>query len=355
MVSSFRRVLRGVCDCEFLLDHNLKIQGWMVISREAPWLIIIHYLCKRLAKPGCQVETMTNFNEETYSNWPQFLGWSSIRMIWYLVCVYCKPCCGIWTYCCVDAFVSSNVCQQCFGILQFDELNWINYRFILLGCWFQIPLKPFECSMLARMVISIWQISHQYNTAVLIWFSWVESIWHQPYLILSMSMIEAPKKAIRSACSTCWWATRNCRDGVYSAPGRPTGATRRELESCSIWAPKMVEAPTKYPSQWGTDGKVWETDVWPVDWGHPISRQTIDVQCIVLSTGNYPKRTLRHCPPEWILTYIFCWHNYVLRTAQSICTILELTYPLTRPIVTPKNSIQHPTTPNTGRFCLHSN
>ncbi|CAL1135535.1 unnamed protein product [Cladocopium goreaui] len=27
MVSSFRRVLRGVCDCEFLLDHNLKIQG----------------------------------------------------------------------------------------------------------------------------------------------------------------------------------------------------------------------------------------------------------------------------------------------------------------------------------------
>eukprot|EP00435_Cladocopium_sp_Y103_P005736 s3811_g1.t2 len=27
MVSSFRRVLRGVCDCEFLLDHNLRIQG----------------------------------------------------------------------------------------------------------------------------------------------------------------------------------------------------------------------------------------------------------------------------------------------------------------------------------------
>ena len=50
-------------------------------------------------------------------------------------------------------------------------------------------------------------------------------------------------------------------DGVSSAPGRPTRATRRELESCSIWAPKMVEAPTKYPSQWGTDGKVWETDV----------------------------------------------------------------------------------------------
>lgn len=27
MVSGFRRVLRGVCDCEFLLDHELKIRG----------------------------------------------------------------------------------------------------------------------------------------------------------------------------------------------------------------------------------------------------------------------------------------------------------------------------------------
>ena len=33
MVSSFRRVLRGVCDCEFLLDHDLKIQGALRYSQ----------------------------------------------------------------------------------------------------------------------------------------------------------------------------------------------------------------------------------------------------------------------------------------------------------------------------------
>jgi len=31
MVSGFRRVLRGVCDCEFLLDHELKIRGALAI------------------------------------------------------------------------------------------------------------------------------------------------------------------------------------------------------------------------------------------------------------------------------------------------------------------------------------
>ena len=284
MVSSFRRVLRGVCDCEFLLDHNLKIQGWMVISREAPWLIIIHYLCKRLAKPGCQVETMTNFNEETYSNWPQFLGWSSIRMIWYLVCVYCKPCCGIWTYCCVDAFVSSNVCQQCFGILQFDELNWINYRFILLGCWFQIPLKPFECSMLARMVISIWQISHQYNTAVLIWFSWVESIWHQPYLILSMSMIEAPKKAIRSACSTCWWATRNCR-GWSLLSSWPTNRSYSEGHGWRVVAFGLQKWWSHRPNTLHNKGNRWESmGNWCLTSGLGASYLQTNHRCAVYST-----------------------------------------------------------------------
>ena len=284
MVSSFRRVpARRPAIASSCWITTWRYKGWMVISREAPWLIIIHYLCKRLAKPGCQVETMTNFNEETYSNWPQFLGWSSIRMIWYLVCVYCKPCCGIWTYCCVDAFVSSNVCQQCFGILQFDELNWINYRFILLGCWFQIPLKPFECSMLARMVISIWQISHQYNTAVLIWFSWVESIWHQP---------------ISHSIHVYDWSSQEgnpeCLQHMLMSDEKLQGwrftqllADQQELLGGSwrvvaFGLQKWWRAPTKYPSQWGTDGESMGN--WCLTSGLGASYLQTNHRCAVYST-----------------------------------------------------------------------
>ena len=134
---------------------------------------------------------------------------------------------------------------------------------------FQAVCLPTMLRHSARMVISIWQISNQYNTAVFIWFSWVESIWHQLYLILSMSMIEAPR------------GNPECLQHMLMSDEKLQGmeftqllADQQEqlggtwLERCSIWvSPKMVESPTKYPSQWGTDGKLWETDVWTVDLG----------------------------------------------------------------------------------------